>query len=74
MLLMTQRWKGEGALLGIRATLSEGVFMATSHNSRHAATVLRTSAKIRQNRTSYVRRMLSGIERSGIKLEKEVRI
>ena len=29
MLLRAQQWKGEEALLGIRATLSEGVFMAT---------------------------------------------
>jgi len=43
---------------------------ATSYNSGHTATVLRTSAKIRQSRTSYVRKPLSEIVAEGLQLEK----
>jgi len=71
MLLRAQRWKGEGALLGIRATLPKGVFMATSHNSGHTATL--RSAKIRQSRNSYVRRTLSEIAGDGVRKRQKKR-
>ncbi len=40
---------------------------ATSDNSGHTATVLRTYAQIRQSRTSYVRRTLGVIVVKGIR-------
>jgi len=58
MLLRAQRWNGEGALLGIRATLPMGIFMATSHNSGHTA--VHRSAKIQQSWNSYVRKPFDG--------------
>jgi len=59
MLLRAQQWKGEEALLGIRATLPKRVFMATSPDSGHTAA--HRSAKIRQSRNSYVRKTLAEI-------------
>jgi len=49
----------------------------SSPNSGHTATVLRTSAQIRQSRTSHVRRMLSEIgrwlrERKYLKIEGDI--
>jgi len=57
-IVKSARWKGEGALLGIRATLS-GVFMATSPDSRHTAP--HRSAQISLPETLYVRKPLSEI-------------
>jgi len=53
------RQRCEGALLGIRATLPKGVFMATSHNSGHTA--MPSYAKIWQSRNLHDRQPLSEI-------------